>query len=52
MEGAFFYCHNIVMDITKLCDRLFEDEDLQDKWDRSHVDYVEKAAWIKQMQAM
>lgn len=27
-------------------------QDMQDKWDRSHVDYVEKAAWIKQMQAM
>lgn len=23
-----------------------------DKWDRAHVDYVEKTAWIKQMQAM
>ena len=23
-----------------------------DKWDRSHVEYVEKAAWIRQMQAM
>lgn len=30
MESVFFYCHNIVMDITKLCDRLFENEDLQD----------------------
>lgn len=23
-----------------------------EKWDRSHKEYVEKAAWIKQMQAM
>ena len=23
-----------------------------DMWDKSHVEYVEKAAWIKQMQAM
>jgi hypothetical protein len=23
-----------------------------DKWDKSHVEFVEKAAWIKQMQAM
>ena len=25
---------------------------MQDAWDRSHVDFVEKTAWIKQMQAM
>lgn len=23
-----------------------------DAWDKAHVDYVEKAAWIRQMQAM
>ena len=23
-----------------------------DKWNKSHVDFVEKTAWIKQMQAM
>ena len=23
-----------------------------DKWDHSHIDFVEKAAWIKQMQSM
>ena len=23
-----------------------------DKWNKAHVDYVEKAAWIKQMQSM
>ena len=27
-------------------------QDMQDRWDRAHVDYVEKAAWIKQMQTM
>ena len=25
---------------------------MMDKWSKSHTDYVEKAAWIKQMQAM
>ena len=30
MVGAFFYCHNIYMDVLKLCDRLFDDEDLHD----------------------
>lgn len=27
-------------------------QDMQDKWDHSHVEFVEKAAWIRQMQAM
>ena len=26
--------------------------DMQDKWDRSHREFVEKVAWIKQMQSM
>lgn len=26
--------------------------EMLDKWQKSHVDFVEKAAWIKQMQAM
>lgn len=25
---------------------------MQDAWDRSHVEFVEKSAWIKQMQTM
>ena len=25
---------------------------MQDAWDKSHVEFVEKAAWIKQMQQM
>ena len=26
--------------------------EMQDKWDHSHAEYVEKAAWIRQMQSM
>ena len=26
--------------------------DMMDKWDHAHKEYVEKAAWIKQMQTM
>ena len=26
--------------------------DMQDKWDHAHIEFVEKAAWIKQMQTM
>jgi len=27
-------------------------QEMMDKWDKSHIEYVEKAAWIKQMQSM
>lgn len=27
-------------------------QEMQDEWDHAHVEYVEKAAWIKQMQSM
>ena len=27
-------------------------QEMQDKWDHSHVEFVEKAAWLKQMQSM
>ena len=30
MVGVFFYCHNQSMDVMKLCDKLFEDEELKD----------------------
>ena len=26
--------------------------DMMDKWEKAHIDFVEKAAWIKQMQNM
>lgn len=26
--------------------------EMQEKWDESHIEYVDKAAWIKQMLAM
>ena len=42
-----------VQDIEKL-KTVYPDipQDMQDKWDHSHVEFVEKAAWIRQMQAM
>lgn len=42
-----------VQDIEKLRSVYPEiPQDMQDKWDHSHVKYVERAAWIRQMQAM
>ena len=29
MESVFFLCQNLIMDIVKLCDKLFEDEELK-----------------------
>ena len=42
-----------VQDIEKLRS-VYPDipQDMQDKWDHSHVEFFEKAAWIRQMQAM
>lgn len=42
-----------VQDIEKL-KTVYPDipSEMMDKWEKAHVDYVEKAAWIKQMQAM
>ena len=46
--------HNFaVQDIEKLKAVYPEiPSDMMDKWEKSHVDFVEKTAWIKQMQAM
>ena len=42
-----------VQDIEKL-KAVYPDipPDMMDKWDKAHVDFVEKTAWIKQMQSM
>ena len=42
-----------VQDIEKL-KAVYPDipSEMMDKWNKAHVEYVEKAAWIKQMQAM
>ena len=42
-----------VQDIEKLKSVYPEiPQDMMDKWEHSHKEYVEKAAWIKQMQTM
>lgn len=40
-------------DISDL-ERVYPDipEDMQDKWNKAHNEYVDKVAWIKQMQNM
>ena len=42
-----------VQDINKLKEVYPEiPQKMMEAWDRSHVDFVEKTAWIKQMQSM
>lgn len=41
MVDAFFYCHNLDMNILELCDRLFENEDLKD----IPIDYIFRVAY-------
>ncbi len=40
-------------DIEKL-EKVYPDipQDMMDKWEKSHKEYIEKVAWIKQMQNM
>ena len=51
------HCSNLhqfaVQDIEKL-KAVYPDipKDMMDKWEKAHKEYVEKAAWIKQMQSM
>ena len=41
MVGVFFLCNTLCMDIVKLCDKLFEDKDLQD----IPIDYIFRVAY-------
>lgn len=44
------YLHDIaVAEIEELNKVYTPPADMQEKWDKSHKQYVEKAAWIKQM---
>lgn len=41
-----------VMKINKLKEVYTPSQEMLDKWEESHKNYVDKAAWIKQMLAM
>lgn len=44
------YIHDIVVQFIEELRKVFTPtEAMQDEWDRSHREYVEKVAWIKQM---
>ena len=47
------YIHELaVEEISKLRSVYEPSQEMLDKWDKAHVKYVEKAAWIKQMLAL
>lgn len=45
--------HEIAIDEIEKINRVFNPPaDMQEKWEKAHIDYVNKAAWVKQMLAM
>ena len=47
------YLHDrVVSEIDQLKAVMTPPEDMLDKWNHEHREYIEKAAWIKQMLAM
>lgn len=47
------YIHDLtVQEITRLKEVFTPPTEMQEKWDKSHKKYVEKASWVKQMLSM
>ena len=47
------YLHEMaVAEITELSKVYKPPVEMQEKWDKAHAEYVEKAAWVKQMLTM
>lgn len=47
------YIHDIAMQEIEELNKVFQPTvEMQEKWDKSHKEYVEKVAWIKQMLSM
>lgn len=45
--------HDIALDEIEKLNRVFTaPADMVEKWEKSHVDYVNRSAWIRQMLAM
>lgn len=46
--------HQFAMEDIELLEKEYPDipEDMMKKWEESHKEYVEKTAWIKQMQSI
>lgn len=52
LKHAMYIHDKAVADIDELSKVYTAPVEMQDAWDKSHKEYVEKAAWIKQMLAM
>lgn len=47
------YVHTMAVAEIEEINKIFKPTvEMQEKWDKSHAEYVEKTAWIKQMLAM
>ena len=53
LEHAF-NIHKFAVEDIEVLEKVYPDipEEMMDKWNKSHNEYVEKTAWIKQMQSM
>ena len=49
-----FNIHQFAVEDIEALEKVYPDvpEAMMDKWNKSHNEYVEKTAWIKQMQSM
>lgn len=47
------YIHDLAMSEIKEIGKVFKaPQEMQEAWDKSHVEYVDRVAWIKQMLQM
>lgn len=48
------YLHQFAMEDIERLEKVYPDipQDMMDKWTHSHNEFVEKTAWIRQMQSM
>jgi imidazolonepropionase-like amidohydrolase len=52
IKHAMYLHEMVVAEIKEISKVYTPPADMQEKWDMAHKEYVEKAAWIKQMLAM
>lgn len=52
LKHAMYIHDRAIMEIEELSKVYTPPAEMQEKWDKSHKEYVEKVAWIKQMLSM
>lgn len=52
LKHAMYIHEKIIADVEELSKVYTPPQDMLDKWDHEHKEYVEKVAWVKQMLTM